>query len=287
MSKRTYSHVIDTKSVKKVLNIFPEHWVVRELSERDYGIDLVIEIFLEDGHDRNGNQCYTTSGCLCNIQVKGTDKKLNIIDESVKFSLAKNALQYVEKFAVPFLLLRVNVSEPDSETYFVWLQRYIKDVLEFDFDNWREEPQESFTIKIPKSNSVLGSLDKIENIAFRLKYIEELVEYTEIYGKVSPMITAIGQGSHPLDEEVYNYIRNELKKTLRLKVLMARNHVCVNEQSVHELINSVCNALGDSSLLNSLIDHKNKYNLDLLASSVDSVCSLEDSIAENLGSTVY
>lgn len=34
MSKRTQSHITETKSLKKFLNIIPDHWVVRELSER-------------------------------------------------------------------------------------------------------------------------------------------------------------------------------------------------------------------------------------------------------------
>lgn len=42
---RTYQHVIDTKSIKKLLNLFPNEWVIRELTARDYGTDLVIEIF--------------------------------------------------------------------------------------------------------------------------------------------------------------------------------------------------------------------------------------------------
>lgn len=51
---RTQSHIIDTKAVKAVMAQLPDHWVVRELSERDYGIDLLVEIFAPGLKDAMG-----------------------------------------------------------------------------------------------------------------------------------------------------------------------------------------------------------------------------------------
>lgn len=285
---RTYSHIIDTKSIKKLLNSFPDHWVVRELSERDYGTDLVVEIFVENGVDKNGRTAYETSGCLCNIQVKGTNEELIVNkDNSIHFSFSKSALEYVERFAIPFLLVRVNVSDESSDIYFVWLQRYIKDVLESEYDNWREEQQKTFTLKMPIENTISNNLEKIENIAFRLKYVEELVEFKEIYEAISPMLTAIGSGQHPLDDEVYIYIRNQLKKVLRLYVLLSRNACCINAESIYEVLNALTMAHDDQSILSTLIDYPDKYNLDLLCSSIGNISALEQSIADNVGEFVY
>jgi hypothetical protein len=131
---RTYQHIIDTKSVKKVLNTFPDHWVVRELSERDYGTDLSIEIFSEVSIDRHGHKIYESSGCNCNIQIKGTNERLELIqaDNSYHCSLDKKALLYMERFAIPFLLIRADVSSIAAKSYFVWIQRYIKEVLDIE-----------------------------------------------------------------------------------------------------------------------------------------------------------
>ena len=101
---RTHEHITDTKSIKKVLNILPDHWVVRELSERDYGIDLLIEIFHQSGDDQNGNPQYESSGCVVNIQVKGTSKNLRFNrDGTLHYSMKKKALKYMS-YRAKFLL---------------------------------------------------------------------------------------------------------------------------------------------------------------------------------------
>lgn len=59
----------------------PDHWVVRELTERDYGIDLVVEVFEAAGLDKKGHEKFETSGGLFHIQVKGTRDPVKVNKE--------------------------------------------------------------------------------------------------------------------------------------------------------------------------------------------------------------
>lgn len=43
--QRTQTHTIDTKSVRRLITTLSEDWLIRDLSDRDYGIDLKLEYF--------------------------------------------------------------------------------------------------------------------------------------------------------------------------------------------------------------------------------------------------
>lgn len=146
---RVYQHIIDTKAIKATMQAIPDHWVIRELTERDYSIDLMLEIFKKVRQNRLGHTNYDSSGYVCYLQVKGIDSDLIVnSDDTISFSLDKNSLLYVEKFTTPFLLIRV--STKTNEIYFVWLQRYIMEVLDDSNPTWRESSQ-----KLSQSKSQL------------------------------------------------------------------------------------------------------------------------------------
>lgn len=103
MSIRSQTHVTDSKAVKAVIRALPDHWVVRELTERDYGIDLMVEIFLPGKKEKRNLNTFEGSGGLFHIQIKGTEKKIAVEEDgSVSYPMKKSALRYVEKFSVPF-----------------------------------------------------------------------------------------------------------------------------------------------------------------------------------------
>ena len=286
---RTNTHIIDTKSIKKLLQSFPDHWVVRELSERDYGIDLVIEIFVEKGIDKHGHKTYDSSGCVCNIQVKGTNKKLKINKKynSINYSFKKEALLYVERFATPFLLIRVDVSSATAPTYYVWLQRYIKDVLDVEYPNWRENKKKSYTIKIPVENSLIKNSTKIEDIASRIKYIEELLEYREVFTSLDHMLDAMGTGNHSSSPEVYQHINTQVNKISRLITLLSRNHCNVNLSSIQDLSDFIGEVESGNKNIEKLINYPHKFSLGLLSNSIDSAEFIENILAENESAKVY
>lgn len=62
---RDTKHVTETSSYKIFSRNIPDHWIIREVSERDYGIDCYIELV-------NGKNQVT--GELISIQLKGKQK---------------------------------------------------------------------------------------------------------------------------------------------------------------------------------------------------------------------
>src|SRR5687768_14691814 len=62
--KRPPQHVTETASWKVLQSRTPDMWMVRGVSERDYGIDAYIELATTKGD---------VTGELCSIQLKGTE----------------------------------------------------------------------------------------------------------------------------------------------------------------------------------------------------------------------
>lgn len=70
MSRRAQNHITETRSLKIFLNLVPDEWVVRDLSERDYGTDLLVEIFTTEGQP---------TGYTFWVQLKGTIGQKNFV----------------------------------------------------------------------------------------------------------------------------------------------------------------------------------------------------------------
>lgn len=137
--QRSRSHEIDSRACSIISALMPfESWVIRDLTERDFGIDKIAERF--DGGE-------ATSELLA-IQVKGTE---NPIDDSkdISFQLETKTLLYAEMLAIPFLLFRCSIADSGS-CYFVWLQEYIRVRLNFENPDWRH--QKSNAVHIPQRN---------------------------------------------------------------------------------------------------------------------------------------
>ena len=285
---RTYQHIIDTKAVKHTLNSIPDHWVVRDLSERDYGIDLMVEIFSESGQDKHGHAFYDATGRVCYLQVKGTNSKLSINrDDTVSFNIEKKALLYVEKFSTPFILVRVCTLETEKAVYYCWLQRYILEVLDMKKPDWREIEQESFAVRIPKSNSLPTNTDKIEKIAGRIKYVEEAAEFYEKYTLMEPGFEGMIKGKFTAKQ--FESFINDLKRIKNLSTLLDLNNCQVNQNDIDTLINFVTDIKNGKRKPKSINDFPDPimHNLGLLVGDNFMRMALEAMIAENDGDTVY
>jgi hypothetical protein len=290
MSIRTYSHIIDTKAVRQVLNILPEYWVVRELTERDYGIDLMIEVFAENGKDSKGHDSYAATGYICYLQIKGTgDKKyLKQSKGKISYSIEKKSLLYIEKFATPFLLLRVCTSEEKKEIYFLWLQRYISDVLDISKKNWRDNQKGEITLHIPASNKIpdFNNFKKIEKIAWRIKYIEEYSEFYELYTTL--VDTSLG-GMINLSKKFTDFkgVLDSLYRILYLSTLLSKNNCCINKQSVLDLIQYIEEVRDGKKIPKEKDDYPHNFNFELLKTSNMSFRFIEEFEAENDDNTIY
>lgn len=286
---RTYQHVIDTKAVKKTINSIPDYWVVRELSERDYGVDLMIEIFSESGTDNNGYTTYDTTGHVCYLQVKGTNTELNVNQdgETVSFSIEKKALLYVVRFSTPFVLIRTCTLENSESIYFLWLQRYILEVLDVKTPDWRISTQENYTVRIPVSNKLPDNYEKIEKIASRIKYIEEHAEFYDRYSLMQAGYKTMIEGDFT-DEQFDNFI-NELKRIQTFHTLLSHNNCQVDVDDITNLINYITRVKNGLEQPTNEEDFLNPipFNLDLLLHDNFMRRHVESMIAENENDTVY
>lgn len=288
LNMRTYQHIIDTKAIKHTLNAIPDNWVIRDLSERDYGIDLMVEIFLESGKDKDDYPTFEATGRVCYLQVKGTNSELKFNkNQTVSFQIEKKSLLYVEKFATPFILLRVCTLEKEPAIYYCWLQRYITSILDKKTPDWRTKKQESYAVQIPITNSLPTNSEKIEKIASRIKYIEEAAEFYEIFTLIKPgFFTMIND---EFSQELFASFIIELKRISNLTTLLEFNHCQVNRNDIIELIDFVIQIRDGLVKPKSLEEFPDPlmHNLDLLEGDNFMRMALEELIAENDNDTVY
>lgn len=283
---RTFQHVIDTKAVRQLINSIPEHCVVRELTERDYGIDLMIELFEKTDENQHGHPIYDTTGHVCYLQIKGTEKELIVNDDSdIAFSIDKKSLYYVEKFSTPFILTRICTLAGKESINFVWLQRYIIDKLDLEIPNWREDETDSITIYIPTHNTLPGNFEKIERISYRIKYIEELSEFNERYSEILMALEYIihNQSAFKYFDEV---IKN-LNRISKLSTLMSNNHCCISQECVFELIEYINGVKFGENNPNYMEDFPHNFNFGLLNTSNLSIRFIEGSVADSERDTTY
>lgn len=150
MMTRIPAHVIETRTkdyVRGIINNYYENGdaLFRELSERDYGIDGLIELFC------NG----VPTGQVALIQIKGTEKTIqplkrkNVVSCNISTSNAKYALQN----NVPVLLVYASMSKPQG-FYYIDINNAIKNE-----DISKLNEQDSITIHIPIDNNALEDLE--------------------------------------------------------------------------------------------------------------------------------
>ena len=123
------THAKETKSrdmVRTKIDSFYENGdaLFREWSERDYGIDAVVELF--------DNGCPT--GMIAYIQIKGTNKKIEAIMRGQlkgKFvscsDVSDSTLDYARQKRIPLILIYASLAEPKC-FYYVDLQSQIDDI---------------------------------------------------------------------------------------------------------------------------------------------------------------
>lgn len=284
---RTEQHIIDTRSIKRVLSILPDHWVIRELTERDYGIDLLIEIFEKGGTDTNGHEVYNSTGAIFHAQVKGTSTALKVKrDGNISFSLDKKALFYTERFSTPFLLFRVDVSSDSAVSYFLWIQRYIRDILDSKVPTWRTNKQASISVNIPRHNDIPSNFDKIETIASRPRLIQDTVEFCESYFHLSSQLESAALGKYTINKDSLEHMVLLARQIRNLHTIFKYNNCCIDKTCAEELLSFV-ESLTPNSPASVFHNFPHKDNFNLLADSINGMADIENFIAEYGDGTVY
>ncbi len=118
LPERSDKHIKETASFKIFSQIIPDHWLIREVTERDYGIDCYIELVNEK------KQC---TGDIVSIQIKGRNiVSWNKTDQN-SFTLSGikiSTTNYWYTFSVPVFILLVDISK--KEIFYLPVKSYIK-----------------------------------------------------------------------------------------------------------------------------------------------------------------
>lgn len=153
---RAIQHQSETSSGKIFSNIIPNNWVIRGVSERDYGVDYYIEIV--DDTNR-------LTGRLTLIQVKArsgiawTQKNTYAVSD-----VSLSTSNYLANFAVPTFIFLVDTVT--KETFFINVKDYIrKNYIDYC-------KQKGFTYHADKT-SLLCSTNRLE--LFTNAYEKEMI----------------------------------------------------------------------------------------------------------------
>lgn len=104
--KRDITHIIERQALEILTQQLPNQWIVREMTERDYGIDLYVEIIKEDN---------LVTGDLIAIQVKGKQKiDFNQGNNFSFYSIKKSTLNYWLHLPVPVFLIVICIATRQS-----------------------------------------------------------------------------------------------------------------------------------------------------------------------------
>ncbi len=267
MPNRHKNHITETKSVKIFLQMMPDHWVVRDLSERDYGIDLLVEIF-----EQNGD----ATGITFCVQLKGTKDK-SIGSKSLK----KGFLLYTYEVPVPFFLFYISVNKDKAR--FTHLQKYVevhKDSI---------EKTKTHSVNFPKKNKLeIGkdngnSLAKIEKIAYQLKYKLEGIKFCSEFLHAQRHIEAMQSGGMDKKQENLEFVKSKFEKFKELRTLLKYNQSQVSEDSF-DLIMSKLNLQYIDEITEDLTAY---HNVCLLNGTFLDDDALNDFSAEMTGDVLY
>lgn len=95
MPQRPPSHIIGDRAILELKKILPKRWLCREIKP-DYGIDVEIEIVLDNG---------TVTGAILKGQVKGSESEIKVRKYGISVSVT--SVRYWVNLPVPVVLVRV------------------------------------------------------------------------------------------------------------------------------------------------------------------------------------
>ena len=115
LPKRADNHIRETTGYKVLESVIPPEWIIRCVTERDYGVDCYIE--LVDEHNN-------LTGEIAFVQMKATDAINWRLDNGVRFyKVEKSTTNYLRSFRIPTYLFLVDLST--KELFFVSVKEYV------------------------------------------------------------------------------------------------------------------------------------------------------------------
>jgi len=275
--KRIDAHIFESDSMKIVGNYLPREWIIRNVTERDYGIDLYLEIV-----EKNGD----VTGKLCSIQVKSSKKIEYLSKQEItrKYDINLATTNYWYNLPVPVILIYVDLENKDA--LYLPVKEYIRknfgdynfsQKLNYDFkknNNLKEENEADkiyryYEKEIHRHQFELLIIDFITNYDNYLEIIdyhacrdphyelehEENMRITNYYNKLKFLSNYLDIEwditLEKLQDEAFNFF--QIKK---LHELQASKLV----QSSIKVIDSIINNIFDDMFTNENEYWENQYN---------------------------
>lgn len=115
LPKRANNHIRETSGNKVLESLIPSEWIIRSVTERDYGVDCYIELV----DDKN-----RLTGEIAFVQMKATDKIDWRKDDGFRFyKVDRQTTNYLNGFKIPTYLFLVDLSK--KEMFFLSVKEYI------------------------------------------------------------------------------------------------------------------------------------------------------------------
>lgn len=154
LPERPKQHISETASFKLFASKVPDNWIIREVTERDYGIDCYIELVSDDNK---------LTGDLVLIQLKSRQRINWTKDNYYTISgIEMTTSNYWWQFAVPVFIFLADLE--NQKIYFISTHHYIRqNFLEF-------VKQKSFSYKI-RQDHLFENPESL--LRFRYQYSQE------------------------------------------------------------------------------------------------------------------
>ncbi|WP_417559164.1 DUF4365 domain-containing protein [Mesoflavibacter zeaxanthinifaciens] len=159
LPERVATHITETSSFKVFSNNIPDSWIIREVTERDYGIDCYIELV---------NTKNQVTGELISIQLKGKQVISWTRENYFTFSgINISTTNYWNRFPTPVFICLVDVVS--KEVFFCPVKSRIRQKY-YDYAK-----QEKFSYRIEKRDKLeLSNLKPFISSYFQEKQIRDL-----------------------------------------------------------------------------------------------------------------
>jgi tetratricopeptide (TPR) repeat protein len=209
MPVRHSNHALEDASRRQFEAILPTAWVSRS-KHPDYGVDLEIEIFEEDG---------SATGLSFNVQLKATDIEV----KSKKVSLSLDHLAYYDSLDVPTAIVRYY--RPDNVFYWTWASNILPD---------GDADQQSLTVRFDDedtwfpstSHQILMALRTIRNLRRNLN----LKVYFEVipHNLDTPSSFMLDRARVKLAEDLAWILPNAPAQSEHLRIWIAPGTECIS-----------------------------------------------------------
>lgn len=173
--KRVKEHSKEARSWVITSNNVPQNWILRQLTERDYGIDAYIELIL------NKEGFVTGDGCF--IQLKSTDI-IKWKNEEAKLSgIKKSTINYWMNLPAPVFIFWVDLIT--EEVFYCSIKKYMR-------ENYIKylESEKTLSITFKKSNDLENKKLNIGN--FLLTYLADK-HHNDVHNSLRTLIVHFKQ----------------------------------------------------------------------------------------------